>query len=102
VFRARRSTPSGLGCAAARYARLRSASPQRGGGRWKKDNLQKDFYTPMNLNGRTNCLAAESIRLSEQWMHKLISVFAAFVSFCKKNFHKIPFDAVPHGYIIQS
>ncbi|HEU5124161.1 MAG TPA: hypothetical protein VFW05_08885, partial [Verrucomicrobiae bacterium] len=46
VFRARRSTPSGLGCAAARYARLRSASPQRGGGRWKKDNLQKDFYTP--------------------------------------------------------
>jgi len=45
VFRARRSTPLGFGCAAARYARLRSASPQRGGGRGKKDNLQKDFYT---------------------------------------------------------
>jgi hypothetical protein len=46
VFRARRSAPLGFGCAAARYARLRSASPQRGGGREKKDNLQKDFYTP--------------------------------------------------------
>src|SRR5215204_3320668 len=49
VFRARRSTPLGIGCAAARYARLRSASPQWGGGRWKKDNLQKDFYTPLEL-----------------------------------------------------
>ena len=46
VFRARCSTPSGLGCAAARYAHLRSASPRRGGGRGRKDNLQKDFYTP--------------------------------------------------------
>jgi len=49
VFRARRSTPLGFGCAAARYARLRSASPQRGGDRGKKDNLQKDFYTPSCL-----------------------------------------------------
>ena len=31
---------------AARYAHLRSASPRRGGGRGRKDNLQKDFYTP--------------------------------------------------------
>jgi len=38
--------PLGLGCAAARFARLRSASPQRGQGGWKKANLQKDSYTP--------------------------------------------------------
>ncbi|HEU5124399.1 MAG TPA: hypothetical protein VFW05_10080, partial [Verrucomicrobiae bacterium] len=24
--------------------------PQRGGGRWKKDNLQKDFYTPFQAD----------------------------------------------------
>src|SRR6185312_7142236 len=46
VFRARRSTPLGFGCAAARYARLRSASPQRCGDRGKKDNLQKVFTPP--------------------------------------------------------
>jgi hypothetical protein len=38
--------PLGLGCTAARYARLYSASPQRGQGGRKKNNLQKDFYTP--------------------------------------------------------
>lgn len=47
VFRVRRTTPSWFGYAAARYARLRSASPRRGGAKWKKDNLQKDFYTPL-------------------------------------------------------
>src|SRR5208282_6465977 len=41
--RAGRLHPSGVRL---RSARLRSASPRRGGGGGKKDNLQKDFYTP--------------------------------------------------------
>ena len=43
--RAERLHPSGVRLRSARYARLRSASPRRGGGRRKEDNLQKDFYT---------------------------------------------------------
>jgi hypothetical protein len=46
-FARRRLAPLGLGCAAARFARLRSASAQRGQGGWKKANLQKDFYTSL-------------------------------------------------------
>src|SRR5438445_2767712 len=44
--RAERLHPSGVRLRSARYARLRSASPRRGGGGGKKDKLQKDFYTP--------------------------------------------------------
>jgi hypothetical protein len=43
--RAERLHPSGVRLRSARYARLRSASPRRGGGGGKKDKLQKDFYT---------------------------------------------------------
>ena len=46
--RAERLHPSGVRLRSARYARLRSASPRRGGGGGKKDKLQKDFYTPTN------------------------------------------------------
>jgi hypothetical protein len=67
VFRARSaSTPPGFGCVQARYARLHSASPRRGGGAGKKDNLQKEFYTPARsagqlyvvLTSRSPCLAS--------------------------------------------
>src|SRR6266704_3317060 len=44
--RAERLHPSGVRLRSARYARLRSASPRRGGGGGKKDKLQKEFYTP--------------------------------------------------------
>ena len=46
-LRAVRLHPSGVRLRSARYARLRSASPRRGGGEGKKDKLQKDFYTPL-------------------------------------------------------
>jgi hypothetical protein len=42
----------------------------------------------MHLDRRANCLAAEPIRFLEQWMHQLILAFAAFVSFCEKEFSK--------------
>jgi hypothetical protein len=48
--RAERLHPSGVRLRSARYARLRSASPRRGGGAGKKDNLQKEFYTPWGWN----------------------------------------------------
>jgi hypothetical protein len=48
--RAGRLHPSGVRLRSARYARLRSASPRRGGGGGKKDKLQKDFYTPNSLH----------------------------------------------------
>jgi len=41
------AAPFGGRLRSARYARLRSASPRRGGGAEKKDNLQKEFYTPL-------------------------------------------------------
>ena len=44
--RAERLHPSGVRLRSARYARLRSASPRRGGGGGKKDKLQKEIYTP--------------------------------------------------------
>jgi len=44
-LRAERLHPSGDRLRSARCARLRSASPRRGEGEWKKGNLQKDFYT---------------------------------------------------------
>ena len=44
--RAARLHPSWVRLRSARYARLRSASPRRGGGGGKKDKLQKEFYTP--------------------------------------------------------
>jgi hypothetical protein len=44
--RAERLHPSGVRLRSARYARHRSASPRRGEDGGKKDNLQKDFYTP--------------------------------------------------------
>jgi hypothetical protein len=44
--RAERLHPSGVRLRSARYAHLRSASPRRGEDGWKKDNLQKHFYTP--------------------------------------------------------
>jgi hypothetical protein len=43
--RAKRLRPSGVRLRSARYARLRSASPQRGEAGWNKDNLQKAKYT---------------------------------------------------------
>ncbi len=48
--RAERLHPSGVRLRSARYARLRSASPRRGGGGGKKDKLQRDFYTPACRN----------------------------------------------------
>ncbi len=48
--RAERLHPSGVrlrSARSARYARLRSPSPRRGGGGGKKDKLQKEFYTPL-------------------------------------------------------
>jgi len=43
--RAERPSPFGARLRSARYARLRSASPQRGRGAWKKDNLQNQIHT---------------------------------------------------------
>ena len=51
--RAERLHPSGVRLRSARYARLRSASPRRGGGGGKKDNLQKEIYTPSVANKST-------------------------------------------------
>jgi hypothetical protein len=48
--RAERLRPSGVRLRSARYARLRSASPRRGGGAGKKDNLQKQIYTNLGRN----------------------------------------------------
>src|SRR5262252_4633975 len=42
---AERLPPSGVRLRSARYARLRSASPRRGEGGGKEDNLQKEIYT---------------------------------------------------------
>ena len=59
--RTERLHPSGARLRSARYARLRSASPRRGGGEGKKDKLQKDFYTPLDSNDAANFPAIRGI-----------------------------------------
>jgi len=49
-LRAERRHPCVVRLRSARDARLRSASPRRGGGGRKKDNLQKEFYTGNELH----------------------------------------------------
>jgi len=49
-LRAERRHPCVVRLRSARDARLRSASPRRGGGGRKKDNLQKEFYTGVDCN----------------------------------------------------